>query len=91
MIDAVTGQSIAITTRSSMSDSSGGHVWRRADGRMFASSGPWSDSSIELVFAGSMSPSDRPFREFSYGVLVVDIGYSKYRVLRFDLSVHGSD
>ncbi len=83
VVDAVTGRRVATTARTVLPDTSGALVWRTASGRLFSSSGAGA-AGHDLLFDGCTSFSERPFREFGYGVLVVDIGHDQCRLLRFD-------
>ncbi len=83
VVDAVTGRRVATTARPVLSDSSGALVWRGSNESMFASSGPGAEGR-EPVFEGIKTFNERPFREFRFGALVVDVGRAQCRVLRFD-------
>ncbi len=81
--DAVTGRIRPSTIRGCVvADSSSVLVWGGANGAgdSFASSGPGTDARmLQLPDGPALS-----FCHFRFGILTVDVGYGKYRIMRFD-------
>ncbi len=85
--DAFSGQCVASTAQGAFIDSSGALVWRHSPGGALLGCGHITSSAgggRELVFAGSTTLEHWPFCVFHMGVLVVDLGRGRFRVLRFD-------
>ncbi len=90
VFDAVSGQCVASTAQSAFVDSSGALVWRSSPGGALASGSIVGDGvGRELAFTGSKTLEHWPFCVFHFGVLIVDLGRGRFRVLRFDASVDG--
>ncbi len=83
--DALTGRAQPSTIRGCVVvDSSGALVWGGVNG---VGAGDWFASSVLGADAHALQLADGPalsFCHFRFGVLTVDVGHGKYRIMRFD-------
>ncbi len=81
IVDAVTGACVASVAGMELkSDSSGALAWVGNGGAMFVSGDRTGGDGCRLDFGDTGSD----FPEFHFGILVVNLGGGRYRVLRFD-------